>query len=229
LTLLTVVRRVARQCGLTPPASVLGSGDETWLQFAEWAQEGVDDICLRHDWRALHETQTITGDGVTVAFNLNADFSRLSKMPAVSRDQSTSTFWPVGPVSPPAFIGAATQATFSTRPVFQIEAGVLTFVQAPATGETYTVSYQSSKPIISASVPVTEWVLDADTVLIPERLLRLYLRWQWRESKGLTYAEAMTSYERALETICSHDWGLIAVDLSGPEFDDEFGDVTVDA
>lgn len=232
MSLLTAVSRVARQVGLEPPSVVLQSDDETWLQFAEWAQEGVDDIALRHDWTGLHQTQTLTGDGSTVNFSLAADYSRLSKYPAVSRDNSPSGIWPAGPLTFPNWIRASTSQVFTVNPSFRIEDGVLTFVTAPGSTETYTVSYQSSKPILSSATPVTSWTLDADTLIgIPERLLRLYLRWQWLEFKGLDYAKAEDNYERALETLSSQDWGLMPQSTAPRVFlsddADEFGDVVV--
>jgi hypothetical protein len=232
LSLLTTVIRVARQCGLTPPSVVLGSGDETWLQFSEWAQEGVDDLALRHDWTGLHQTQTLTGDGATVNFNLAADYSRLSKYPAVSRNNSPSGIWPAGPLTFPSWIRASTSQVFTVNPSFRIEDGVLTFVTAPGNTEAYTVSYQSSKPITSSGAPTTSWTLDADTLIgIPERLLRLYLRWQWKEAKGLDYAKAEDNYERTLETLSSQDWGLMPQSTVPRHFmhddADEFGDVVV--
>lgn len=228
MSLLSTTIRAARQCGLTPPTSVLGSGDETWLQMAEWAQEVVDDAALRHDWRALHKTQTLTGDGVTTSFTLgNSDYSRLSKAPAVSRNGSTAGFWPIGPLDPPAYIGATTLPITTATPVFQIENGIIYFFTAPATGETYTVSYQSSKPIYSSAIAVTSWLLDADTPLIPERLMLLGLVWRWKASKGLNYSEFLSSYERAFESLSSADWGLSPLELSRVTVTDEFGDVRV--
>ena len=236
MSLLTLVRRVARQVGLAQPTVVMSSTEETVLQLLEWAQEGVDDIALRHDWTGLNQTQTLTGDGVTTAFTLASDFSRLSKMPAVSRDNSTSPFWPAGPLTSPSFIAASTGLTgLGARPLFKIansgSAVTLTFVTAPPDDETYTVSYQSSKAILSSSSPVAEWTLDADTLIgSPERLLRLYLRYKWKQSKGLPYAEEMTDYERALETEASFDWGLLAQSTSRREIDnpgDEWGEPQV--
>lgn len=228
MSLLTIVTRVARRCGLTPPTLVLGSGDETWLQMAELAQEVVDDLSLRHDWRGLHKTQTLTGDGSTVAFTLATDYARLSKMPAVSRDASTMGFWPVGPLSPSGFISANSLPVTATRPSFQIEGGTLTFVTAPALAEAYTVSYQSSKAIYSSAIPVTDWLLDADTPLVPDRLVRLGMIWRWKADKGLDYAEHLSSFERALEQLASADWSLMPLELSNMlNRGDEFGDVSV--
>jgi len=231
MTLLSTTIRAARQCGLTPPTLVLGSGDETWLQMAEWAQEVVDDMAQRHDWRALHKTQTITGDGTTTAFTLGSgDYARLSKMPAVTRTGSTSGFWPAGPLDPPSWIGSTSLPIQSSRPLFQIENGILTSNTAPATGDSFIVSYQSSKPIYSSSIPVTTWLLDADTPLVPERLLLLGLVWRWKAAKGYDYAEAMSSFERAFESLASADWGLIPIETAWGSYDrlgSEFGDLTV--
>lgn len=229
MSLLTCVQRAARQCGLTPPTVVLSSGDEGWLQFAEWAQEIVDDLALRHDWHALHKTQTITGDGVAKSFNLASDFGRLSKMPAVSRVGSTAGFWPSGPVSPPAFIGATTLPIQSVRPTFQIENGQISFDQAPGTTDSYTISYQSAFPIKSSGSGVELWATDSDVPYMPERCVRLGIVWMWKASKGLPYAEFMDSYERTFESLASADWGLIALETATRSFepDYEFGEPRV--
>lgn len=227
MTLLTTIIRAARQLGLTPPTAVMSSGDETWMQMVEWAQEVVDDACLRHDWRALHKTQTLTGDGVTTNFALPADYSRLAKAPALTRNGSTAGFWPIGPLDPAAYIGATTLPITTATPVYQIENGFINLFTAPATGETYTLSYQSSKPIYSSATEVASWTLDGDTPLIPERLVLLGIVWRWKASKGLNYSEFMSSYERALETLASADWGLSPLELSHVTVKDEFGDVRV--
>lgn len=228
MTLLSTIKSAALRVGLTPPSVVIGSGDQTWLQMVEWAQEVVDDLTYRHDWRALHKTQSLAGDGVTTQFTLGtSDYQRLSKMPAVSRSGSTSSFWPVGPLDPPHWIGNTTLPISASRPIFQIENGILNFFNAPATGETYIVSYQSSKPIYSSAVPVALWTLDADTALVPERLVLLGLVWRWKAAKGLDYAEHLSTFERALEQLASADWGLMPLELSYTQSGDEFGDVHV--
>lgn len=233
MTLLTAVIRVARQVGLTPPSSVMGSGEETWLQMVEWAQETIDDLCLRHDWRVLHATSAITGDGSTTDFALPSDFARLSKMPALSLDGSLSGFWPAGPVSDPSFISAQTVLTVWPAPAYKVEGGYVKFATSPATGEAYTLSYQSSKPIyqVGSGTPgnIAEWTYDSDVPRIPERLLRLGVVWRWKAAKGLDYAEALSSFERAFESEASHDWGLAVKDISRGEIDREFGEPHVDA
>lgn len=222
-----MMQRVARQCGLSPPTTVLSSGDETWLQMVEWCQETIEDLTTRHDWRVLHKLQTLTGDGSTTAFSLASDFGRLAQQPAVSRDGSVSWNWPVGPLSPAKFINADSSLTGSVTPAFQIEGTTLTFAVAPASGEAFTVSYQSKKPVNSASTYYETWQLDTDLVVIPERPVILGTVWRWKAAKGKAYSEAMNSAERAFESLAGHDWGLMAVDLSSTDVDDEFGDLTV--
>jgi len=228
LSLLTIVQRAARQCGLTPPSSVLGSGDETWLQMAEWAQETVDDLAQRHDWRALWQTQTLTGDGVITSWTIT-DFARLSKLPAVARNASTSGFWPHGPLDSANWIAATQLPITSVRPFFQMVGSLLTFNTPPASGETFTVSYQSSKPIYSSAAAsnVTEWAADADTARIPERLVMLGTVWRWKMSKGLDYSEFLSSSERLFESLSSADWGLAPLELAATGYVDEFGEPRV--
>jgi hypothetical protein len=223
-----MMQRVARQTGLAKPLVVVGATDETWLQMLEWCQETIEDLTTRHDWRILWKTQTITGDGTTTVFALNSDFGRLSTMPAVSLDGSPSGFWPTGPVSNPGWISASTFNPATVRPVYKVEGTNISFYSAPATGETFTVSYQSKKPVNSASVYFETWQSDTDLVVIPERPVILGTVWRWKAAKGKAYQEALSSAERVFELLASHDTGLPVVALSESTFgEDEFGDVQV--
>jgi len=229
MTLLTIITRAARRCGLSAPSTVLGSGDETYLQLAEYAQETLEELTERHDWKILHKTQTITGDGSSTTFALNSDFSRLSKMPGVTRTGSTSGFWPAGPLSPPAFLGAQALPVSTVRPLFDIVNGItasMIFVNAPATSEVYVVSYQSENGIYSVGsgtpTNIATWTYDSDVPFVPERLVMLGTICKWKASKGLSYAEFMSDYERSFEKLASDDWGLMPVDMANVDYTADF-------
>ena len=66
-------------------------------------------------------------------------------------------------------------------------------------GETVTFMYVKNVFAKSAaSVEQDCFKADDDEFLLPDRLLRLGLIWQWRESKGLPYAEDMMTYEEVM-------------------------------
>jgi hypothetical protein len=50
-----------------------------------------------------------------------------------------------------------------------------------------------------------EFVNDADTFALPERLLKLAMIWQWKCNKGATYAEDLANYEDALHRVAGAD------------------------
>jgi hypothetical protein len=198
----------------------------------EWSQEAADDCAERHDWRALHKTQTIAGDGVASSFALNSDFARLAKMPAVTRSGASAGFWPTGPVTPPTWIGVTNLVTGIVTPIYQIENGTIYFSTTPAVGDNFIVSYQASKPLYTVTGtpgPVPRWTADSDTVLFSERLVMLGTVARWKWSKGFDAAKFEDDYERALERLASADWGLMAIDTANSyrEDADEFGDVVV--
>ena len=52
------------------------------------------------------------------------------------------------------------------------------------------------------------WAADSDTANIPERLISLDITWRWLRSKGMDYAEDMSTFEREFERACSRDRAL---------------------
>jgi hypothetical protein len=50
-----------------------------------------------------------------------------------------------------------------------------------------------------------QFLADGDSFVLPERLLKLGMIWQWKANKGASYAEDMANYEDALSRIAGND------------------------
>ena len=57
---------------------------------------------------------------------------------------------------------------------------------------------------------------DSDTFMLDERLLKLGLIWQWRELKGLPYAEDMQNYEMLQAKLIAADKGSRTIRIGTP-------------
>jgi hypothetical protein len=68
------IRLLARR-----PASLFSNDDSFGLELGELATEAATDIAEYYDWQKLKVLQTHAGDGLTVAFDLAADYGRMLK------------------------------------------------------------------------------------------------------------------------------------------------------
>jgi len=77
---------------------------------------------------------------------------------------------------------------------------------AAVPAETATFYYMRNTPVrLTSGGFGKEFLNDADTFVLPERLLKLAMIWQWKCNKGATYAEDLANYEDALHRVAGAD------------------------
>jgi hypothetical protein len=88
---------------------------------------------------------------------------------------------------------------------------------APPAGQTIAYEYASSYwAKSSASVAKAAFTADDDGTYLDEELLKLDLKWRFKQAKGLDYGEDMETAERAIELALATDGGAGALDAGGP-------------
>jgi hypothetical protein len=207
LTALTIVQGAADLLGLPRPASIGGS-DTTTRQLLALTQEEGEELSRRHDWRGLIVPASITGDGSALAFDLPPDFARLASGAALWRE-NTLVMPLVGPVSNADWVAITNSITVGVQKAYRLIGGTIEVYPAMAANEVVRLEYISSHWVISADSLTrrSEFKQDADYGAIPERLLKLGLRWRWRAQKGLDYAQAQDTYEQELSREAFSDRG----------------------
>ena len=60
---------------------------------------------------------------------------------------------------------------------------------------------------------------DTDTGILDEELMTLGLKWRWKKSKGLDYAEDFSSYEIRVQKAMQNDGAKMRIDTSNSERD----------
>jgi len=210
MTVQSVVREVCSFIGVRPPqGSVFLSPyvDRTAWEFVQLANEIAQRIAYdTRDWTFLRELCTFTGDGVLTSRPLPANYQRMLLTAQVWKSSNTNA--PVTFVSDPdEWLQKEMQnASISPMGEWTIFGGEMHFRPVLAAGETAKFYYMHSNPVkLSSGGYGSQFMNDADTFPISERLLKLAMIWQWKCNKGATYAEDLATYEDALAKVAGAD------------------------
>ena len=210
MSLLTVIQYVCLRTGIPKPATVLGSSDQQVLQLLALLEEEGNDLSQRGAWQgitfeATHTTVATESQGAmtTIASNgfryIKAQtlWDRTDKLPVL------------GPMSDEDWQQLKAVVTTGPRYRYRIRGGNLLVNPTPAAGHTWAFEYVSKNWIlgIDGSTYKQYFTLDTDTILLPEELALMGLRWRWKKEKGLEYAEDMRTYELQVKDVLGRDGG----------------------
>jgi hypothetical protein len=210
MTVQSVIREVCSFVGVRPPnGSVFVSPyqDRTAWEFVQLANEIAQRIAYdTRDWTALRALGTFTGDGILASFPLPANYQRMLLTTNVWRSSNTNA--PLSFVSDPdEWLQKELQGGY-INPIgeWTIFGGEMHVRPILPAGETVKFYYLHSNPVKLASGGYgNQFMNDADTFPLSERLLKLAMIWQWKCNKGATYAEDLANYEDALTKVAGAD------------------------
>lgn len=218
MSMLTLIQRFCRRTNLTVPSTVYGSSDPQIRQVMAILEEEGNDLAGRGDWNEL----TFQATHTTTAAEDQGDIDSIATNGF--RYIKNDTFWdrtlqePVyGPVGDKDW--QAIKATNVTGPKYQfrIRGGHLLANPTPTAGHTWAFEYVSWNWILGADLTTYKqyFTLDTDTLLLPEEILTLGLRWRWKKEKGLEYAEDFRTYEAAVKDALGRDGGKRTLNMGG--------------
>jgi hypothetical protein len=77
----------------------------------------------------------------------------------------------------------------------------------PTAGHTWAFEYISKNWILGVDGTTYKqyFTLDTDTILLPESIVLMGLRWRWKKEKGLSYDEDFRTYEMQVQDALSRD------------------------
>lgn len=210
-------------CGLTAPATIIGSLDPNVPLLLRLAQQEGRELARRHDWQALRVAYTVATLAAQAQTDFPTDFDRLMPYPELwNRTRSQKYLGPVGARQWQQILSSGMSG--GVPGWWCIIGGVLQITPAPTAGETLAFDYMSKNWAASAAGGAkAKFELDTDVARIPERLITLGIVWRWKKSKGFDYAEDMATYEREVEREASNDGGLGMLQLSDASLEDELG------
>ena len=99
--------------------------------------------------------------------------------------------------------------TTGPRYQFRIRGGHLLINPVPTASLNWFFEYISKNWILGIDGTTYKqfFTLDTDTILLPEDLVLMGLRWRWKKEKGLDYAEDFRTYELQVKDAVGRDGG----------------------
>lgn len=205
MALLASVQYFCARSGIPVPPSVIGTTDSQVLQVLRLFEEEGNDLALRGMWNAL----TVEASLTTTATESQGALSTL--MPRSYRYIVQDTIWdrtrkqPIYPINNDDW--QALKGTVSAAPPYRyrFRDGELLVTTTPSAGLSWYWEYISAAWIKNGSNYVKYFVADTDTMLLPEELIIMGVRWRWKKEKGLDYAEDFATYETQVKQILANE------------------------
>lgn len=211
-TALQVIQSAAPRLAIARPTALFSSTDELEIELQSVLNECAVRITQEHDWQALKTLETNTGDGSTTAYSLPSDYLR---MPIDAQVWSTRWQRPLISVASDDWLRLEVREYDLVTGTWTLLGGQVQYKPALASGELAKWYYISRNVVAETGGSYQErFMADTDTFRLDDRVLELTMIWQWREQKGLEYAEDMANAEQALAQAIARDKGARIVTQS---------------
>lgn len=210
MSLLTVVQYFCGRTGVPVPATVIGTTDVQVLQVLRLLEEEGDDLSKRGAWEGLtvevsHTTTaaedqgaitTIAGAGFRYIKN-NTIWDRTNRLPVL------------GPMDSEEWQAMKALVSSGPRYRFRFRRGRLLVTPTPAASLNWRFEYVSKYWSLGADGTTYKqyFTLDTDTILLPEELVIMGLRWRWKREKGFDYSQEFATYEDQVKDALGRDGG----------------------
>lgn len=208
MTILSTVQAFCERTNLDVPTTVLGTTDTQVRQIRALLEEVGNDMASRGSWQGI----TFEASHTTLAQEDQGAISTIASNGF--RYLKNGTIWdrttrlPVcGPLDAQEWQALKAWVVTGPRYRYRIRGGKLLVNPSPPASESWYFEYVSQNWILGADGTTYKqyFTLDTDTILLPETVLLMGLRWTWKKEKGLDYAEDMRTYEIQLKDSLGRD------------------------
>lgn len=215
LSALQIMRQAALELGLTAPAEVTASLENTGQQLLALLNSAGNDLVVAYTWEELNHTHTFSSEVAVSGYTLPDNFGYMV-------DQ---TFWNSseteevkGPVNPQAWqrITAGGMA-LPTSEIYRIQQGAVHLFPVPSAVENYTYQFISEGWVQDWTVLTTYKSLidnDADVPLLDANLLVKALKVKMWNAKGLDTTLLVTEFSQLFEMLTGKSKGAQVLSLS---------------
>jgi hypothetical protein len=218
VTVLSVITSFCERTLLTVPTSVMGTTDPQIKQIRALLEEEGIDLAARGSWQGMtfeaSHTTVATEDQGAISTIATNGFNYIKNKTIWDR---TDRLPVLGPMDAAEWQAMKAVVTTGPRYRFRIRGGKLLVNPTPAAGHSWNFEYVSKNWILGADGTTYKqyFTLDTDTILLPETLVLMGLRWRWKKEKGFDYAEDLRSYEMQVKDAGGRDGGKPTVNMEG--------------
>ncbi len=222
MSLLTIIQYMCGRTGVPSPTAVMSLvSDDRVLQMLRILEEEGNDLAQRGNWQGLtfeatHTTLAAEDQGAIATIASNG-----------FRHIKNGTFWDrtdklpiMGPLNDQEWQNRKASTSTGPRYCYRVRGGKLLVDPTPAASHTWAFEYISKNWILGFDGTTYKqyFTLDTDTVLLPEDLLIMGLRWRWKKEKGLEYAEDMRTYEMQVKDALGKDGGKPVLSMNDERY-----------
>lgn len=216
MTVLSMAQQFCLRQGLPKPSTLLGSTDTQVLQITALIEEEGNDLASRGAWEGLtfeatHTTLAAEDQGAMSSIASNG-FRYIKNGTFFDR---TDTLTVEGPLDSHTWQALKAVANTGPKYYYRLRGGRMLVNPVPSAGHTWAFEYVSKNWILGADGTTYKnyFTLDTDTVLLPEELVVMGLRWRWLREKGMDYAELFRTYEMQVKDALGRDGGKQVLDM----------------
>ena len=205
-----------RRVPLAVPSVLFGGSTQDAVVLRNVINEMARRIARAHNWEMLKKIATVTGDGTATAFARPTDYDRMDKKAQLWSSTFSRPFTKVDSLDKWVELDALAYDTVVNRWIMY--GGEIHIKEALASGVTAQYPYISNTPVLDGNGTTQKAAFDSDedTWRLDDELLELGTIWQYRETKGLPYAEDMATYERAKAKRIMEDKGARTIKVGKP-------------
>lgn len=213
MSLLTLVRAACDRIGLARPSTVISATDQTTRTLMAFATEEGENLAAVHPWQQLRKEGSFT----TVAAALQTssipdDWLRFVNETWWNRSTKRPLY---GPLTPQAWQEVNAWTSSPVVDSFMVRAGSIYISPTPTAGQSVYYEYVSKKWVVSSASYYETFQADADTTLVPEKLITLGVVWRFKQSKGLAWEGDYGKYETQLKQAMMDDQPSAIFNMSG--------------
>ncbi len=210
MSLLTTVQQFCQRTGIPSPGDVMGSQVDGVIQVRALLEEEGMDLAKRGGWQGLvrEASFTTTATESQGAITTLAPYSFDYIVNNTLWDRTTRL--PVaGPLDAPEWQAMKALVPAGPRYTFRIRGGQLMVNPIPVAGDSWYFEYVSKAWILDSDGTTYKqyFTKNDDTILLPEEIALMGLRWRWKKEKGMDYAEDFRTYEMQVKDAIGRDGG----------------------
>jgi hypothetical protein len=221
--LLSICQDAADLIGIPRPVEVVNSTDQQVRQLLALAKEEGHELATSHPWEILNRQHTFT----TVAAEeqpdaVPDDWDRFLPNSFFNR---TTRLEVIGPITPQVWQAIMAQPQLNrVYLAFRERDNKFLITPNPTAGQTIAYEYISKNWVEAADGELKPtFTADTDTPLLESRLFVLGLRWRFRKTKGLDYAEDYKTYQKEVQKVQGKDGGSTKLDITGRNLYNQWG------
>lgn len=210
MNMLQIVQQFCGRTGLPVPATVYGTTNPQVRQIMALLEEEGQDLRDRGSWegitcQASHTTLALEDQGAITSIASNG-FNYIKNNTIWDR----TTRLPVcGPMSPVDWQILKAYVVNGPRFRYRLRQGKMLVNPVPPAGDSWYFEYASVNWILGVDGTTYKefFTIDTDTILLPDTLVLMGLRWRWKKEKGFEYAEDFATYESQVKDSLGRDGG----------------------